>query len=1382
MYEVNPYNPHFGISAGKTRDINFTKSSFSDLVKAQLNYQYAPLLNAIENQVKYADQEDPTYVAMDDMEGYEQYRSALIDAKNADHMADLKRGIDESIKRREIMYEHGFLANVAAGLFDPINLVALPFGGAGLARSIGSSALRVGAGVGTLQAGLELARLPFDPVGTWQESAFNIGAATVAGGILGGALGIPAARRAKALEATSKEINEFTEIIGELTADEAASIGSRETRQFSGVADEALDARAKSIPNEIGLIQKEIDRLQRSVKDGKDLPKKVLNEIAGRKKGIENLETDLVNVRKERSLRRIEDSRMESAARDPHRLAESWFTDSWVFNKLTPRPLIDSLQSGIPTSVKKMFVDLAGDKGFLMAMNKVGLTSGDSTYARAKIREGEWVQVFDQLIDNFGKSSGRGTAVFMDHNFNNMDGSFSKYLEEINRKYVNGIDGVDDLERESIKLMTNFWEKWEERLTRTGLIGNRKFMENMMMNKEFKLRQAFEKLDDIEAKEGVSFVEQRQKLRELRRQRNNLKEEESARGLTNKQLRLLNDTEAEIERLAKVPPTVTLNQRKAIDSLELRIARIEDELTELDLNLQSMRDDPTMPPNEENMFSRYWNKQAIADNRESFGKILFDWFKANPFVWEANPQARSIKRNLFELSDAEILRKYGDEFNVRKVVSGDKAREAIKNAHPKGALGMHQYIDLEKGIIYIDRQGVYAKYRKFKQSVKDKQQTIANMRKAAGDKPDLYNKAYFHHNMFMLNNSDSFRSFADYQDFVLLHELTHGKFKKRYKEDDIEYEMRVNDEALSRMKEIHKEMRTPPAQWVRNDLDDSDEAIQARVDAAIKNILDEDDPTSEVASFFGHGKSKHFRHRTLDIPNSLVYDYIVNDPIAVMKAYTARVAPRYEFANKHNGRSLDDILDDIEDDMLAQGRTMDEVNEQRKNYIVLYDRIVGSTLREPHSWDARFAQVMRDAAQLNYLGSAGFSTLPDMAKILMEHDGRTIVMLLKNIADQRVRMGAEEGRIAGQMLEILTGSSHMRLTEELSNSPFSSNTFDRVYTQNVDWFKNQYYKANLLAPFTRIFKQLDSMARCHTLVDYAVKVRNKTASPMEIAYLARYGFDAKKAAKIKQLADDGVIEQIDGGLYMPNTRNWPRELEELRDDFRSALNSGIENTILMGTPADKPVLVDGIFHIPMSIAGKLGLPEDSVVRGYHRIESPLLGMPFQFMSYSFAALNKITAAYATNQVKNRYTALVAAMGLGALSVYWKTPEFAREKFTTADWVSRSFDASGLAALYSDAFYTSMNTSLALGGPDIGMGIIPPKFPQKRDTLEGIIEPLGTGPAITHNFLRYGVGNFVQGEYGEGAKHMIRNLPAMRLWFLKEFMNETTRDIANMGRY
>jgi hypothetical protein len=224
----------------------------------------------------------------------------------------------------------------------------------------------------------------------------------------------------------------------------------------------------------------------------------------------------------------------------------------------------------------------------------------------------------------------------------------------------------------------------------------------------------------------------------------------------------------------------------------------------------------------------------------------------------------------------------------------------------------------------------------------------------------------------------------------------------------------------------------------------------------------------------------------------------------------------------------------------------------------------------------------------------------------------------------------------------------------------------------------------------------------------------------------------------------------------------------------------------MGTPADKPIITDGIMYIPMNLAGKLGLPEDSLVKGYHRIESPLLGMPFQFMSYSFAALNKITAAYAQNQVKNRSVALASAMGLAYFSLYLKStigqPDWVWDNMEWPDRIARSFDASGMAALYSDAFYTSMSTSISLGGPNIGMGLINPKFPPKEDIGEALSGLGGAGTSITHDFIRYGVADFVQGNYGEGSKNIIRNLPLARLWFLKEFMNETTRDLANMGRF
>ena len=84
----------------------------------------------------------------------------------------------------------------------------------------------------------------------------------------------------------------------------------------------------------------------------------------------------------------------------------------------------------------------------------------------------------------------------------------------------------------------------------------------------------------------------------------------------------------------------------------------------------------------------------------------------------------------------------------------------------------------------------------------------------------------------------------------------------------------------------------------------------------------------------------------------------------------------------------------------------------------------------------------------------------------------------------------------------------------------------------------------------------------------------------------------------------------------------------------------------MGTPADKPNIVDGIVYIPMRVAEKFGMKEDREFKGYARIESGLLGLPFQFYSYSLAAVNKITAAYGHGQLKNQWIGTALAMGLG----------------------------------------------------------------------------------------------------------------------------------------
>ena len=98
--------------------------SFMETLDASLGYTYMPILNAIQNSIKYYNEVDPNYQPFIHLEGYEDYYEQLSEAKNADHMADLKRQIDENKERRQILYNSSIGSQIVAGIFDPINLIS----------------------------------------------------------------------------------------------------------------------------------------------------------------------------------------------------------------------------------------------------------------------------------------------------------------------------------------------------------------------------------------------------------------------------------------------------------------------------------------------------------------------------------------------------------------------------------------------------------------------------------------------------------------------------------------------------------------------------------------------------------------------------------------------------------------------------------------------------------------------------------------------------------------------------------------------------------------------------------------------------------------------------------------------------------------------------------------------------------------------------------------------------------------------------------------------------------------------------------------------------------------------------------------------------------
>lgn len=1330
----DPFSHNSVLYRGAQTQLEKDDPAFFDVVGASMGYTYDPIIETISNYIEFRNQEDVNYKPLNDIEGYEFYRDDLMDAKNAAHMVELKRAIDENIARREILSKATFGQHFFAGLADPINLVALPFGGAGvgLARSF----LRTGTSVAALQAGQEAIRAPFDPLGTKTEIAINIGSAFVAGGLLGTAISVPATRRANAFVKT-KEALKGRELIHEPDVNTKLPVPTA-NRPLSQVEAYELDTVVANAPRAINISEEIVDDLKGALQKAQDefdaarTPDSIKDADANLKnaqKKFDEANNDLKQRKDEYKLfkdefdaRQLDDKAIANID-NAYGLPKNLWTDSFAY-KFVTTPMKRVLQSPeTPDSVKKVILAVAGDSGIALNLHFKGFRTGPSVYQKASMRDGEWVKVYDELRNIYGSEFGKGKQTVLDYDVGAITQkiaektkvepkniNFQDYITEVNKMRMRGDKPRTDAESRAMKILDDFYETWEGRLSSTGLIGSVPHYTNRVMILDGKIAYRQDIIKEIQAK--------------------------------------ANPTQLDRSRL--------LHNKKILD-------RLKSQKEDAELQIQSMKDQRLMPANEEKFHPRYWNKELVQSRRGELHEILTKWYKENPFVYVFNKQTNSY----------------------------DKVKLSPRTASK-----------------------------------------------------------------------------------------------------------RAND--------------------------------------TIDKILNLEDVTAESNAFYGYGRSKHFRHREVDIPNKLVMDFIETNPVAVMKAYTAKIAPQYELQVKF-GQSIDDVLEEAEDDMLAAGMSQLKINRNLRDIRHLNDRVQGTVIRNPDALSLKAAIVLKDLAMLNYLGSAGFATLPDFAKVMMEHEmGTVFKMLFGVMKDNRVRMTAEEGRLAGEIIDILKGDAHMRFSENMSNNPLNDGLMSKVRTG--------FFMLNGVAPMTTIFKKMDAIARGHTLIDYSIKLTKGEASDMEIAYLARYNIGKQEAAEIANAPWD----KTDGGLYLPNTREWTTGRQEsvnymdlgndtivfrygdefnvsrivtdadeyaaakkrwgwpdsdktfghheyvnndkgvvyldfenvekrfnsfknfpdkykanidkrrasmsedelmhaeyvikhadsfnsakdyadfillhemfhgkfkrkkgesevnyerrinnhalkrlnkekpIRDrktsqgaveNFRTAMNSGIGNTVLMGTPADKPIAVDGVFYVPMHIAKQFGMKEDAKFKGYARIENGLLSMPFQFLSYSFAAANKITASIAQGQVKNRGIAIAASMGLGYMGMELKYKDWQMDKMTLTDKIARSFDASGVAALYSDLFYTSMGVSMALGGPDVGMGIIKPKFNQDKSYLDAITGVAGAGPSYAVDVAK-GVGTFLSGDYGEGAGQIIRRLPFAQLHFLKDTTNETARAFAG-GRY
>ena len=1373
---VNPYDFH--LVSGVQNKLS-TSPSFGDTLSASLGYQYDPIFETIGNAFKYRDTLDTSYNPMQDMEGYEDFATDLVDAKNSEHMLDMKRAIDENKERREVLYNSSILSQIGAGIFDPVNAIALPFGGFGV--GIGRSALRVGAGVAGIQGLMEGARYPFDPLATPEESAFNIGTAFIGGMLLGGAVAIPLTKRAKVQQQTQKDIQHLNRLIGNIedgirTGDFVYHGTNLRGKSLDSFIDQDGNLNLRGSADDF------VGEKQLGVSLGDNFDTSInytafKDKIQGTRDPASQGGNDSVVFRIKKEVLEKYKNRSESMGEifveGDMKIAKGDFEVIRFGKENTGNQ--SSFNSKL--EVKEPFAETKID---VLNARKDGIPKEEFGLNKNKAKLETQQEKVEATIETIKTNleTTKPTKALTDR--------LNKSLEK-NKQIQKQIDGInrtlDENQRELIEVNKELQirNQLEVENTTRGIDNPYGFDSNLFMDSFlFKgLSTAMKRVLQSDAPDSV-------KLNFLK-----LANDSGLRLNLNKHGRIVgNSVHQEKEVLNGEWIAIHDQSRKLYGEVYNKTGPTYD----VDINKRSYNEwlegvnekhIKGLPLDEnEKQLSKLWTEHwtkwekrlretgLIGDTVSMQKKVLNNQVRTERKINKIKEMEDKIPEN--ERKVDELI----DSLKQSNAQQGIKAENIMDDLTAKKAEGFFskKMYELEvklreqkaKGIFFTDKQhALFSKLSKqkiTKNFLTDPQyERLKNLRRSRDrlirETDDLEaNLKEMGESKILPANEESF-----FPRFLLKHKIRENR--------DVFVERLVNwfrENPKIMVRNKYGELEVRPALSVEEKIRSTNpKALLKRANDTTDRILGLDDMSDESVQFFGYGKSKHFKHRSLDIPNNLITEFIELNPTRVMRAYNQRVAGQYQFQKAFN-RSLDDVLDDMDDDLFQAGKSMDEINATRKDFMHMHDRIVGRVLREPNTWDQITARLLKDGANFSFLGSAGFATLPDFSKIMMEHElGDILKGLVGILRDNRVNLSTSEGRLAGEIADLLKGDVHMRLSEDMVNNPLDDGLMGKV--------RNAYFFLTGLTPMTHTMKFIDSTVRGHTLIKISKQISEGKASAQDVMKLAQYNIDEAMARRIAKMP----FEETDGGLILPNTTKWADA--EAVQSFRNSMNTGILNTVMMGTPADKPNIVDGVVYIPMRVAKRFGLSEDAKYRGYARIENGLLGLPFQFYSYSFAAANKITASFAQGQVKNRASAVVASIALGYMAMDLKTPDYIMEKMSWSDTLARSIDQSGLLAMYSDVYYRALHTSVALGGPDIGMGTINPKFPVKPGYTDPILDILGAGPSIAYD-IGSGVADLVNGKTSEGAKQVVRSLPGARLWFWKDEMNQLTNSFKSFGRY
>ncbi|ETO43457.1 hypothetical protein [Morganella sp. EGD-HP17] len=532
------------------------------------------------------------------------------------------------------------------------------------------------------------------------------------------------------------------------------------------------------------------------------------------------------------------------------------------------------------------------------------------------------------------------------------------------------------------------------------------------------------------------------------------------------------------------------------------------------------------------------------------------------------------------------------------------------------------------------------------------------------------------------------------------------------------------------------------------------EELEAAADDIINKIIGA--PAGIVpGELIPEGLTKHAgftKARTLNIPDERIKDFLESDVNYVMENYIRQVAPEIELTKRFGRVDMDGQIKAITEDynrLISEAATPKERAKLEKrreadlrDIRAMRDRLLGTygAPKDPASFFVRAGRVARHVNFLRLLGGMTISSLPDMARPIMQHGLRSALKPLgKMMTDiSKMRIAKADLREMGVGLEYAL-SSRSKVIADL-NDPYSRRTF---LERGLEWSSQKFGNFTLMNQYTDTMKMWSGLITQSKVLNAAKAVAGgKKLSKKEVTKLAHIGIDESMLHRIAdQYSRHG--EDLDG-LLTGHSHLWDDRV--VREAFQSAILKDVRTTVI--TP--------GIGDTPLMMSSELGK------------------IVMQFKTFFFATHNRALVSGIQSGDASFYYGALLQVGLGSLVYVLKSMMAGREINTDpSNLVKEGLDWSGMMGWLGEPNNVLENLSGGTYGMSAMFGGPPASRYQSRNGIGALLGPtFDLGGDIKN--ITAGVLN---GEFDDREVRSVRKLlPFQNLFYLAPLLNQVEEQL------